>query len=85
MPNALEASQVEREADLDRQAVHRRVSWFVEKWTTQLDLNKRDAAELTADLVVVIQEVHRDASRTTHELLRTSLAAMPPPQLIVKP
>lgn len=85
MTNALEASQAEREADRDERALHRRVQWFVEKWTTQMDLNKRDAAELSADLVLVIQDVHRDASRTTHELLRTSLAAMPPPQFIVKP
>lgn len=83
MTTSLEAMQAKSEADRDERALHRRVQWFVEKWTTSMDLNKRDAAELNADLVMVIQEVHRDASRTTHELLRNSLAVMPPTQFII--
>jgi hypothetical protein len=83
MTTSLEAAHAASEADRSERALNRRVQWFVEKWTTQMDLNKRDAAELSADLVMVIQEVHRDASRTTHELLRNSLAAMPAPQFIV--
>lgn len=83
MTTSLEAAQAASEADREERALHRRVQWFVEKWTTSLDLNKRDAAELNADLVMVIQEVHRDASRTTHELLRNSLAAMPPRPMII--
>jgi hypothetical protein len=84
MPTALDAAKAASEADRDERALHRRVQWFVEKWTTSMDLNKRDAAELNADLVMVIQEVHRDASRTTHELMRNTLAVMPPVQFVTK-
>lgn len=84
MTTATEAMQEKIAADQDERAVHRRVQWFVEKWTTSMDLNKRDSAELNADLVMVIQAVHRDASRETHELLRRSLAVMPPPVFVTK-
>ena len=55
-----------------------------EKWTVALDLNKRDSAEFMADLTLVMQAVHRDASRETHALLTKSLAAMPPPVFVQK-
>ena len=83
MPTALDAMQKQSEADRDERELSRRVQWFTEKWTVAMDLNKRDAAEFAADLVMVVQAVHRDASRTTHELLAKSMAAMPPPSFIV--
>lgn len=85
MTTSLEEMQAKSEADRDERALHRRVQWFVEKWTTSMDLNKRDAAELNADLVMVIQEVHRDASRGTHALLRNALAVMPTPAQMIIP
>ncbi len=67
------------QADRDERDLHRRMQWFVKKWTMALDFNKCDAAEFSADLTLLIQAVHRDAGRTTHELLAKSLAAMPAP------
>ena len=72
------------DADRDMQALHRRVQWFVEKWTNQMDLNRRDASELNADIVMVVQAVHRDASRETHTLLARALSAMPSPTILMK-
>ena len=83
MTSALEAGQADHERDLDERALHKRVQWFVEKWTTAMDLNKRHAAELNADLVIVVQSVHRDASRETHALLTKVLMAMPPQPIFV--
>ena len=74
----------QREADFDEQSLHRRVQWFVDKWTNQLDLNRRDASELNADLLMVVQAVHKDASRETHALLTKALMAMPAPSIILK-
>lgn len=71
-------AMAQREQDIDERTLHARMKWFVEKWTTQMDLNKRDAAELNADLMMVMQAVHKDASRETHALLTKALAAMPP-------
>ena len=79
---ATEAAK-QSEAGRDERDLHRKVQWFTEKWTVAMDLNKRDAAEFSADFVTVIQAVHRDASRTTHELLAKSFAAMPPPSFII--
>ncbi len=85
MPTALESMQEQVQAGQDERTLHRKMQWFVEKWTVAMDLNKRDAAELAADLAIVIQAVHRDASRDTHALLTKSLAAMPPPVFVTKP
>jgi len=73
----------QHEQDQDERALHRKVQWFTEKWTTAMDLNKRDAAEFSADFVTVIQAVHRDASRETHALLTKALMAMPPQPIII--
>lgn len=81
---ALDAMQGQAQADRDERDVHRKMQWFVEKWTVAMDLNKRDAAELSGDLAVVMQAVHRDASRETHALLAKSLAAMPAPVFLAK-
>ena len=72
------------EAARDERDLHRRVKWFVEKWTTGLDLNKRDAAELSADFTVVVQAVHRDATRDISAILTKIMMAIPP-QTIMMP
>jgi len=71
---ATEASK-ERERDMDERALHRRMEWFFKRYAP---VDKREAAEFHADLVMVIQAVHRDASRETHALLTKALMAMPP-------
>lgn len=83
MSETLATAQEAAQADREERDLHRRVQWFIEKWTKDLDLNKREAAEFSADFTLVVQAVNRDASRTTHELLKRSLAAMPPPTFIV--
>ena len=84
MTTALEVAQAASEADRNERALNRRVQWFVEKWTNQMDLNRRDASELNADIVMVVQAVHRDASRETHTLLARALSAMPSPTILLK-
>lgn len=83
MTTALGSTQEQRRIDLDERSLQARVRWFVEKWTVALDLKGRDSAELSADLVMVVQAVHRDASRETHALLLKAFSAMPPAQFIV--
>lgn len=78
MQTATSIDSEDRRRDLDEQSLHKRMQWFTEKWTVAMDLNKRDAAEFSADMILVVQAVHRDASRETHALLSKSLAAMPP-------
>lgn len=84
MTTALGSMQEQAQAGRDERDVHRKVAWFVEKWTTAMDLNKRDAAELSGDLAVVMQAVHLDASRDTHALLAKAMAAMPAPVFVTK-
>lgn len=71
----------DREREMDERALHRRMQWFFEKYAPA---DKREAAEFQADLTMVVQAVHRDASRETHALLTKALSAMPPAQFIVK-
>ena len=68
-------SMVERRAEMDERALHQRVEWFFKKYAPA---DKREAAEFHADIMMVVQAVHRDASRETHALLEKALAAMPP-------
>ena len=70
-------------AAMDERELHRRVKWFVEKWTTGLDLNKRDAAELSADFTVVVQAVHRDATRDISAILTKIMMAIPPQKIFM--
>jgi len=65
-----------RDSEFQRQALHNRIQWFVEKHAPE---DKREAAEFHADFMIVVQDIHRDASTHTHELLSRSLAAMPAP------
>lgn len=74
------------QATRDERDLHRRVQWFCEKWTTALDLNKRDAAEFTADFTIVVQSVHRDATRDISAILTKIMMAVPPaPIFVTKP
>lgn len=84
MQTATSINSENRQRDLEERSLHALVQRFTEKWTTKMDLNKRDAAEFGADLVMVVQAVHRDASRETHALLSRSLAAMPPPVFVTE-
>jgi hypothetical protein len=84
MSETLAKVQEAARADQDERSVQKRMAWFVEKWTTQMDLNKRDAGEFAGDLAVVVQAVHRDASRTTHEMLARAMSVMPAPNIILK-
>ena len=84
MTTATETIAAKREYDTTERALHDRVRWFTEKWTSSADLNKREAAEFSADLIMVVQAVHRDAGRTTHELLVKALMAMPSPVFLTK-
>jgi hypothetical protein len=72
------------QAERDERELHRRVQWFTEKWTTALDLNKRDAAEFTADFTTVVQAVHRDATRDISAILTKIMMAIPPAPIFVK-
>ena len=76
-------AMAQREADIDERSLHQKMQWFCEKWTTKMDLNKRDAAEFTADIAILIQAVHRDASRETHALLTKALMATPPQPIFI--
>lgn len=82
MTTAIEAMQERIGREHDERSVHTYMRRFVERWTDGMD--KRDAAEFQADLTLVLQAVHRDASRDTHELLRRSLAAMPPAPIFIE-
>jgi hypothetical protein len=62
------------------QALHQRMEWFFKKYAP---VDKREAAEFHADLMMVVQAVHRDASRHTHDLLAKALSAMPMPAVFM--
>ena len=68
----------------DERELNQRMKWFVDKWAERLDASRDETAELSADIIMLVQAVHRDASRETHEMLRRSLATMPPPAFIAK-
>jgi hypothetical protein len=75
-------SMVERRAEMDERALHDRMEWFFKKYAPA---DKREAAEFHADLAMVVQAVHRDASRHTHNLLEKALSVMPAPVFSQKP
>lgn len=67
----------------DERELHQRMKWFVDKWAERLDASREETSELSADIVLLVQAVHRDASRETHVLLTKALMAMPPAQFII--
>jgi hypothetical protein len=68
-----------RDRELDERALHQRMEWFFKKYAPA---DKYEAAEFHADLMMVVQAVHQDASRHTHDLLTKALAIIPYPTLI---
>ena len=72
------ALEIHEEARDERQ-LRERVAYFCEKYAPA---DKQDAAEFQADLMMVVQAVHRDAMRCTHELLKHALAVMPNPPMV---
>ena len=58
-----------------RDILNRRLECFFEKHAPD---DKLAAAGFYADFMMVVQEIHRDANMHTHELLRQSLASIPP-------
>lgn len=79
---AAEAIEARKSRDIDERSLHDCMRRFVKRWTEHMDA--RDAAEFQADLTLVLQAVHRDASRETHALLRNALAAMPPAPIFIE-
>lgn len=75
MKTASEVLQESISVEQDERLVHASMRRFVERWAPS---DRREAAEFHADLTLVLQSVHRDASRTTNAILTTALAAMPP-------
>ncbi len=84
MTTATEAALQRLDKERDERELNQRVKWFVDKWAERLDASREEVAELSADLVMVVQAVHRDASRETHALLTKALMAMPPAPIFVQ-
>lgn len=84
MTTASEAALQQLDKTRDERELHQRMKWFVDKWAERLDASREETSELSADILLLVQAVHRDASRETHALLRNSLALMPPMQIITK-
>lgn len=84
MKTATELLQEQVGRDRDERSLHSRMLWFTEKWADEMNLSREQVATFSADLVMVVQAVHRDASRDTHALLTKALAAMPAPVFVTK-
>lgn len=84
MTTATEAALQQLDKTRDERELHQRMKWFVDKWAERLDASREETSELSADILLLVQAVHRDASRETNSLLRNSLALMPPMQIITK-
>ena len=82
MSTATEIAQEAREREREERSLHATMERFIERWTAEIPPDARP--EFHADLLILIQAVHRDASRETHALLRNTLAVMPPVQFIKK-
>lgn len=75
------ATEAMREMDdrrRDERSVHSYMQHFIDRWAPF------EKGEFVADLTLVLQAVHRDASRETHALLRRALQAMPPAPIFVE-
>lgn len=81
MKTATEAIQARIGVEQDERSVHSSMRRFVQRWAPD---DRHDAAEFQADLALVLQAVHRDASRETHSLLTKALMAMPPQPIFVE-
>lgn len=63
------------DAHRDERILHARMEWFTKKYQPA---DRREASEFQADLMMLVQAVHQDASRHTHKLLENALRVMPP-------
>lgn len=81
MKTATETMQERLEVEQDERSVHASMRRFAQRWAPD---DRHDAAEFHADLTLVLQSVHRDASRETHALLVKALSAMPPSPIFIE-
>lgn len=75
------ATETMREIDdrhRDERSVHACMQRFIDRWAPF------EKGEFVADLTLVLQAVHRDASRETHALLMHALQSMPPAPIFVE-
>jgi len=82
MTTATESMMDVRDRDMDERSLHGRMKWFTEKWTAEL--RSGDAGEFQADLLLLVQAIHRDANRETHRLLVSALSAAPPSPVFIE-
>lgn len=77
------ATELSEELDTltNEKILHERMKWFFEK---HAPIDKYASAEFHADLIMVMQAIHQDASRHTHALLQTALKALPPISFVPK-
>lgn len=83
MTTATKQALAQFDKNRDERELNQRVKWFVDKWAERLDASREEISELSADLVMVVQAVHRDASRESHALLTQALLAMPPQPILI--
>lgn len=81
MSTATELMGERNQRDQDERSVHAYMQRFVQRWAPD---DRHDAAEFQADLALVVQAIHRDASRETHAMLYRAVAAMPTPSILIE-
>ncbi len=81
MTAATDATREAIERESDERSLHAAMHRFAKKWNPD---HKDDALEFQADLLLLVQAIHRDASRETHTLLTNALMAMPPQHIFVE-
>lgn len=84
MTTATEAALQQLDKTRDERELLQCMKWFVDKWAERLDASREETSELSADILLLVQAVHRDASRETHALLTKALMAMPPQPMIIQ-
>lgn len=78
MKTATESMREIDDRHRDERSVHSSMRRFIDRWAPF------EKGEFVADLTLVLQAVHRDASREMHELLMRALQAMPPAPIFVE-
>ena len=77
---ATETVSESMDRERDERSLHTAMRRFTKKWNPD---HKDDAMDFQADLLLLVQAIHRDASRETHALLMNALAVMPPQTIFV--
>lgn len=81
MTTATEDMREKIDRENDERSLHWRMERFTKRWAT--DLAKNDQAQFHADLVLLLQAVHRDANRDIHRLMLSVIQSWPPaPRLL---